>query len=83
MLYGELEYRGLLTGNGLLGLVAFANVSTLSSAEMGERLFDSAAMGGGGGLRVLLSHRSRANLCFDVGVGHRSTGFYIGVNDAF
>jgi len=84
MVYAEVEYRGLLTANGLIGLVSFVNVSTLSNKETGERLFHSAAVGGGGGVRVLFSKRSRANLCFDVGVGRSgSHGVYLGLNDAF
>jgi hypothetical protein len=83
MLYAELEYRGLVTRNGFLGVVSFVNVSTLTNHETGERLFDSGAVGGGGGLRVLLSKQSRANVCVDAGVGRRSHGIYVGLNDAF
>jgi hypothetical protein len=84
MVYGEVEYRGLVTRNGLVGVVSFVNVATLSSSETGEKLFHSAAVGGGAGLRVLFSKRSRANICLDVGVGRSgSHGVYFGLNDAF
>jgi hypothetical protein len=84
MLYSEVEYRGLVTANGLIGLVSFVNVSTLSNKETGERLFHSVAVGGGGGVRVLFSKRSRANICFDVGFGRSgSHGIYVGMNDVF
>jgi len=84
MLYGEIEYRGLVTRNGFVGVVSFANIATLSNQETGERLFHSAAVGGGGGVRLLLSKRSRTNICFDVGFGRSgSRGVYLGLRDAF
>jgi hypothetical protein len=84
LVYGEIEYRGALTKNGLLGMVAFLNAATFSNSDGGERLFDNFAPGAGAGLRVLLNKRSRTNLCFDVGVGrHGSTGLYLAVEEAF
>ena len=84
LMYGEVEYRATLTGNGLLGMVAFLNTTTLSNRETGERLFDNFATGAGTGLRVLLNKRSKTNLCFDVGWGkHGSHGVYFGVEEAF
>ena len=84
MVYGEIEYRGLVTRNGLIGVVSFVNVATLSNKATGEQLFHSAAVGGGAGLRVLFSKRSRANICLDYGVGRNgSHGVYFGINDAF
>ena len=84
MLYGEMEYRGTLTSNGLLGMVAFLNVTTVDSAETGERLFDSAAPAAGFGLRVLLNKRSRTNLCTDYAWGKDgSRGFYLAIQEAF
>lgn len=84
MVYGEVEYRGLVTRNGLLGVVTFVNVATLSNKDTGERIFHSAAVGGGAGLRILFSKHSRTNLCLDAGVGRNgSHGIYFGLNDAF
>jgi hypothetical protein len=84
LLYGEIEYRGTLTGNGLLGMVAFINTTTLKNSQSGERLFDGFATGAGAGLRLLLNKRSKTNLCFDVGVGkHGSKGVYLAVQEAF
>lgn len=84
LLYGEIEYRTTLTGNGLLGLVAFFNTTTLSNSESGERLFDNFAPGVGAGLRVLLNTRSQTNLCFDIGTGRAgSRGVYLAVQEAF
>src|SRR6185295_701028 len=55
LLYGETEYRGTLTSNGLIGFVAFANATTISDAMRGTSLFDSVAPAGGIGMRVLLN----------------------------
>ena len=71
--YGEIEYRATLTRNGLLGMVAFLNTTTVTNREDGEDLFDSFATGGGAGVRLLINKRSKTNLCFDVGV--RQAGF--------
>jgi outer membrane protein assembly factor BamA len=84
MVYGEVEYRWTITKNGLLGVVAFLNTETLSSEETGEKLFDSFATGAGGGLRVMLSKRSKTNLAIDFGQGKDgSRGLYVGVREAF
>lgn len=82
--YGELEYRGMLTRNGLLGIVAFANATTISNLEAGETLFDSYAPAGGAGLRVLFNKRSRTNLCVDFAFGKDGAkGLYFALQDAF
>jgi len=80
----ELEYRGPITKNGLLGWVAFANATTVSNSLEGERFFDHFAPGGGVGLRLLLNKRSKTNLAFDVGLGERrSRGVYLAIQEAF
>ena len=82
--YGEVEYRGTLMKNGLLGMVAFLNATTISNLAQEERLFDSAAIGGGAGLRLLINKRSKTNLCFDFGIGKNgSRGIYLSVQEAF
>lgn len=84
LVYGEMEYRGNLTSNGLLGLVAFVNATTVGSADAGERLFDTYAPAAGVGFRVLLNKRSRTNLCTDFAWGRNgSSGFYLGLQEAF
>lgn len=83
MVYGEIEYRWTITKNGLLGMVAFLNTETLSDRETGERLFDSFATGAGAGLRLMLSKRSKTNLCIDYGHGDGSSGVYVGLREAF
>jgi len=80
----EMEYRAPLTRNGLLGMVAFINTTTVANRQTGEELFDHFASGGGGGLRLLLNKRSKTNLAFDVGFGEKGNhGIYLGVQEAF
>ena len=84
LVYGEAEYRGPILRNGLLGFVAFATVTTVSNSQTGERLFDAVAPSGGGGLRLLLSKRSRTNLCLDFAGGKDGAGgVYLAIQDAF
>ena len=84
LLYGEIEYRRTLMRNGLLGMVAFANVTTVTNLQTGERLFHTLAPAGGAGLRLLLNKRSKTNLCLDVAMGRDgSHGVYLGVQEAF
>ena len=82
--YGEIEYRGLLMKNGLLGMVAFINTTTVSNLATGEKMFDSFATGAGAGLRLSINKRSKTNLCFDVAFGKQgSRGVYLAVQEAF
>ena len=84
LLYGEVEYRGPLSRNGLLGWVAFLNTTTLTNLQEGERLFDNFAPGAGAGLRVLFNKHSRTNICLDLGFGKDgSHGVYLAVQEAF
>ncbi|HZT77465.1 MAG TPA: BamA/TamA family outer membrane protein [Vicinamibacterales bacterium] len=84
LMYGEVEYRSSLTDNGLLGFVTFLNTTTISSADLNQRLFTQFAPAAGGGLRVLLNKRSRTNLCADYGFGKAgSRGFYLSIQEAF
>jgi len=82
--YAEVEYRGTLMKNGLVGMVAFLNTTTVTNHETNEQLFDSFATGAGAGLRLLINKRSKTNLCFDVGVGKQgSKGVYLAIQEAF
>jgi hypothetical protein len=82
--YGEIEYRGTLMKNGLLGMVAFVNATTISNLQQDEHLFESVAIAGGAGLRLLINKRSKTNLCFDFGVGKNgSRGIYLAVQETF
>jgi len=82
--YGEVEYRGSLMRNGLLGMVAFLNTTTLTNETNGEQLFDSFAPGGGAGLRLSINKRSKTNLCLDFGFGKQgSRAVYLAIQEAF
>jgi hypothetical protein len=84
LVYGEAEYRGALTSNGLVGFVGFVNTTFVDDTATGQKLFDSAAPAAGFGLRLLLNKRSRTNLCTDWGWGKSgSHGFYLAVQEAF
>jgi hypothetical protein len=82
--YGEIEYRAPLTQNGLLGMVAFLNTTTVTNLDKDERLFDSFASAAGAGLRLLINKRSKTNLCLDFGFGKQgSRGIYLAIQEAF
>jgi len=84
LVYGETEYRGPIMRNGLVGMVGFVTVTTVSNKQTGEKLFDSVAPSVGGGLRLLLNKHSRTNLCLDFAWGKDgSTGVYLAIQDAF
>lgn len=84
LLYGEVEYRGTLTSNGLLGVVAFLSATTVDDTEAGQKLFDAFAPAAGFGFRVLLNKRSRTNLSVDYGWGRLgSHGFYLSIQETF
>jgi hypothetical protein len=84
LIYGEMEYRGTLTSNGLLGFVAFTNVTSVDNNDAGVKLFQDFAPAAGFGLRVLLNKHSRTNLTADYGWGKEgSRGLYLGIQEAF
>jgi hypothetical protein len=59
-------------------------MTTVSNLETGEHLFDSVAVGGGAGVRLLLHKQSRTNFGIDVAFGRSgSFGVYISLRDAF
>ena len=69
---------------GLVGMVAFLNATSLTNLQQDEHLFDSVAIGGGAGVRLLINKRSKTNLCFDFAVGKQgSKGIYLAVQEAF
>jgi hypothetical protein len=84
LLYGEVEYRNTLTRNGLLGMVAFLNTTTVDGDEEGEELFRSFATGAGLGARVRFDKHSRTNICVDYGWGKQGArGLYVAIQEAF
>jgi outer membrane protein assembly factor BamA len=84
LVYGEIEYRGTLMRNNLLGMVAFLNTATITNLADDEHLFENYAPGIGAGLRLLVNKRSKTQLCFDVAFGKQgSKGIYLAVQEAF
>jgi len=84
LVYGEMEYRGTITRNGLLGFVTFVNTTTVDNADARKNLFDDFAPAAGFGLRLLLNKHSRTNLTADYGWGKEgSRGLYLGIQEAF
>ena len=84
LLYGEIEYRVSLRRDGLVGMVAFLNATSVGSTFDDDHLFDSVAVGAGFGFRLRLDKRSRTNLGLDFGFGrHGSRGVYIALAEAF
>jgi hypothetical protein len=84
LLYGEVEYRGSLLQNGLVGVVAFLNTTFVDNPTTGQKLFEAPAPGAGFGFRALLNKRSRTNFYTDWGWGKDGAhGLYIGIQEAF
>jgi hypothetical protein len=82
MMYNEIEYRFPISRNGLFGGVLFANVTNESSYT--QKLFEKAAYGLGGGLRLQLDKLSRTNLGVDFGIGSdKSSGIYFNLQETF
>jgi hypothetical protein len=70
--------------NGLVGIVTFLNATTAANSQSGEQLFDAVSPAAGFGFRLLVSKRSRTNLCLDFGFGtNGSHGAYLAVQEAF
>jgi len=84
LLYGEVEYRVTTRPDGLVGMVAFLNATTVGSTFDQDALFDDVALAGGFGFRLRLEKRSRTNICLDFGFGREgSHGIYIALAEAF
>lgn len=81
-IYVESEYRRVLTSDGLLGAVAFLNLTLTTEPEAGT--FGTADKGGGVGLRIKFNKRSNTNLTIDYGFGrHISRGLFLGMTEVF
>ena len=90
MVYLETEYRFLITSNGLLGGVVFANAQTFSSrsstleGNASFTTFDPIQPGYGVGIRIKVNKFSRANLCVDYGWGTGgSRGVAVNLGEVF
>lgn len=82
VIYGEAEYRRVLSRNGLFGAVAFGNIT--SAADATTRELSTPSIGGGLGLRLKLNSRTRSNITLDYAFspgGFR--GLFLGTSEAF
>ena len=84
-MYGELEYRATLMRNGLLGMVAFVNTTTLvRPADRREAVRRLRRRRGHRAESAVLTKRTRTNLCIDYAWGRQGArGFYLGLQEAF
>lgn len=79
-LEAQLEYRFPLFWRFRGALFAAAGDVAARPQDFDPTLLELSA---GGGLRVVLSEEEKLNLRADFGVGVRTTGFYIAINEAF
>lgn len=80
--YLESEYRFGILQNGLLGGVAFANLSSFSAWPSNQ--FTGVTPGSGIGLRVKINHHSDTNVALDYGFGvEGSRGFFFNIGEVF
>ncbi len=84
LLFGQLEYRVGITNNDLIGAVAFANATTVSSPDGSVKLFEYVKPAAGIGLRIKLNKFSRTNISVDYAIGaDGNKGFYLDINETF
>ncbi len=82
MLYAEGEERMPVTGDGLIGLAFFLNVSAFSNPATNQ--FNTLNPGYGVGLRLKFAKATDNNVRFDFGWGRDgSHGVYLGLGEAF
>jgi outer membrane protein assembly factor BamA len=80
-IYTEGEYRRTFTRDGLLGGVAFFNVTATNATAGGP--FGSFDPGGGVGLRFKFNKRSDTNAAVDFAWGEGSNGIFFGLQEVF
>lgn len=81
MVYGEVEQRFSLTRNGLLGVVLFGNVQSVS--EFKSQQFRYWHAGGGIGLRVKMNKYSGANIAVDFGFSSDYWSVWLNIGEVF
>ncbi|PZF73256.1 BamA/TamA family outer membrane protein [Taibaiella soli] len=81
LLYFEAEYRRDITNNGLLGLVLFSNLHSVSEYHTSDFAYWHPA--GGFGLRLKFNKFSNTNICIDYGFSNTFNGIYLGLGEAF
>jgi hypothetical protein len=81
MIYLEAEQRFQVTNNGLLGLVAFLNIS--SASEFDTQQFKTWQAAGGFGVRIKMNKYSDANIAVDLGFSHDYWGVWLNNGEMF
>src|SRR6185369_13158451 len=81
MLYGEAEQRFSLSSNGLVGAVAFVNITSVS--ELGSQQFKYWHPSAGFGLRLKFNKYSDANLSLDMGFSENFWSVWINLGEMF
>lgn len=82
--YGETEYRMPVAQNGLIGAVAFFNVTSASDKGTKQPLFYTLAPGYGLGIRVKITKETRTNISVDYGFGKNGlSGLYFNLQETF
>jgi hypothetical protein len=82
MLYFETEYRFVITRNGLLGALVFANAQSFSEWQTNQ--FETVSPGAGLGIRIKANKYSDTSLIITYGVGVRGArGFLFNLGEMF
>jgi outer membrane translocation and assembly module TamA len=81
MLYFEGEQRYQLTQNGLVGLVAFMNVS--SASEFETQHFQHWQVGAGAGIRTKFNKYSNSNIAIDFGFSQNYWSVWLNIGEVF
>lgn len=81
LVYMETEQRFQITDNGLLGLVAFLNVS--SASEFNTQHFKHWQAGAGFGLRTKMNKYSNSNIAVDFGFSQNYWGVWLNIGEMF
>lgn len=84
VMYFEFENRINLSKNGLFGISIFANASTFSNSDTGQRLFDYIDPAGGIGLAIKFDSKARTNINIDYAIGkYNSSGVFLSLGEFF
>ena len=81
LLYGEAEYRHVLTADGLLGFVVFFNANAVSEPATDQLTYFHPAAGAG--LRIKFNKKSGTNIALDAGFSKGYTGIYLNLGETF
>ncbi|HEV2353361.1 MAG TPA: hypothetical protein VGR89_03915 [Puia sp.] len=81
LLYGEAEYRKVLTSDGLLGFVVFLNANAVSEPATDRLTYVHPAAGAG--LRIKFNKKSGTNIALDAGFSDGYVGIYLNLGETF